>query len=93
MTVVQREADDQKLDLLRPNWENTDPKQQDRTILNIWFTTELYTKAQIPGEYEALIRREKKKVLLQITVRRVPVELYHGYFIASCSDEMFPQSF
>ena len=47
----------------------------------------------MPGECEALIRRERKSILFQITVRRVPVQLYHSYFIAGCTDEMFPLSF
>lgn len=93
MNIPQSTADCQKSDLLIPNWENHDPKQQDRIVLNKWFTTELYTKEQIPGECEALIRRERKSVLFQITVRIVPVQLYHSYFIAGCTDEMFPLSF
>lgn len=63
MNTLQSRVDYQKPDLLRPNRENPDPKQQDRAVLNKWFTTELDAKAQIPGEYEALIWRERRNVL------------------------------
>lgn len=93
MNIPQSRAGSQKPDLLIPNWENSAPKQQDRRVLNKWFTTELYTEAPIPGECEALTWRERKSILFQITGRREPVQLYHSYFIAGCTDEMFPLSF
>lgn len=92
MNIPQSRVECQKPDLLTSNRENPDPKQQDRTVLHKWFTTELHTKAQIPGEYEALTRRERQSVWFQITARGVPAQLHRSYFTAGCADGTFPLS-
>ena len=93
MNTPQSRADCRKPDPLVPNRANPDPKQQGSAVFNKWFTTELYTKAQIPGECEALLWRERQRILFQLTLRRVPVQLYCSYLIAGCTDEMSPLSF